>query len=326
MKIALVYNLNREKYAYEVEFDSLYTIKALAKVLSKFHTLKLIEGTLNFPKWTDELIKYRPDVIFNIAEGFLGPAREAFYPALYEQLKMKYSGPNATNLILCHNKYLTKKLLKIASLPVPNGELVCQPDDLISIISKIKFPSIVKLNSEGSSIGLSSNSIVKTHQELREQVNKLWKKYHRDLLIEQYISGIDISMAFVEGIGIIGPVQVVYPDSNVVYDFSLKTTYDKMVTIQKPKSLTVNTINKLKLISEQIVKTFDIIGYAKIDYRIDNNNMYVLEVNGQVSFHPKGEFVTCAKVSGYSFERLILHIAEYPLKMNYNQTMIEDKL
>ena len=44
-----------------------------------------------------------------------------------------------------------------------------------------------------------------------------------------------------------------------------------------------------------------------------------LEVNSQVSFHPEGEFITCAKKDGYEFNEVINHlIAEEVTTMMHN--------
>ena len=36
----------------------------------------------------------------------------------------------------------------------------------------------------------------------------------------------------------------------------------------------------------------------------------MIEVNSQVSFNPTGEFITCAKTDGYSFDDIINYIVE----------------
>ena len=52
----------------------------------------------------------------------------------------------------------------------------------------------------------------------------------------------------------------------------------------------------LNHIFSKIFKTDNIaLTFWKIDFRIKENNFYLIEVNSQVSFHPEGEFITCAK-------------------------------
>ena len=87
-KIALLYNLNRNQFEYETEFDSELTIDSICKTLSKEYEIKRIEADKNF-KWINLLLEYSPDLVFNICEGYYGPARESVYAAILEQFQIK---------------------------------------------------------------------------------------------------------------------------------------------------------------------------------------------------------------------------------------------
>ena len=50
-----------------------------------------------------------PDLIFNTAEGHKGKTREAFYPALFEELGVPYTGSDAYTLCVTLDKQLTKR-------------------------------------------------------------------------------------------------------------------------------------------------------------------------------------------------------------------------
>ena len=54
---------------------------------------------------------FAPDLIFNTAEGRRGRAREAFYPALFEELGFPYTGSDAYVLTVTLDKWLTKLVL-----------------------------------------------------------------------------------------------------------------------------------------------------------------------------------------------------------------------
>ena len=79
---------------------------------------------------------------------------------------------------------------------------------------------------------------------------------------------------------------------------------------------------ELKDIVNIIVKRLDIKGYAKIDFRVKEDKYYLIEVNSQVSFHPNGEFITCAKTGGYTFDKIILFIVKNALKNNIKSNSI----
>lgn len=316
-KIAMLFNLNRHQYEYETEFDSELTIESIYNVLCKKYEVKKIEADKDF-KWINEVNQYKPDLIFNICEGYNGPARESVYGAILEQFKYNYSGPDSTNLLMCHNKFLVKNLLK-DYIDCPKGYSVCDERE-IELLKNIQFPVIVKLNSEGSSMGMDEKSIVYSYNELKSQVLFLLKKYDRNVLVEEYIEGQDLSMIYVEGIGALGPC-IVNCDSEF-YDYEMKTIKDDTVDIQ-----TVNgEYNKLKNIVLTIAKILDIKGYAKIDFRRKEDKYYLIEVNSQVSFHPNGEFVTCAKTDGYTFDDIINFIVEKALEMDNKKNSIGYKV
>ena len=302
-KIAILYNLNRHQFDYETEFDSPLTIESIYNSLKDKYEVKLIEAVKDF-SWINEIVKFNPKLVFNICEGFNGPARESVYAAILEQLNYNYSGPDSTNLLMCHNKILIKRLLE-DTLLAPKGYCVRCLEELNKI--NLKFPSIVKLNSEGSSLGMSEKSIVHNFDELLEQVEDMIRRFNRGVLIEEFIEGQDISMVFVEGVGALGPCCVECDAS--FYDYDMKSIKDDTVDIKELKG----NYKELKNIVEYIAKKLDIKGYAKLDFRVKDGEYYLIEVNSQVSFHPEGEFITCCKTDGYSFKQIINHIVQHAL-------------
>ena len=303
-KVAILFNLNRYQFEYEAEFDSELTIDSIYKVLSKKYEVKKIEADKEF-KWIGELNQYQPNLVFNVCEGYNGPARESVYGAILEQFKYNYTGPDSTNLLMCHNKFLVKNLLK-NYIDCPKGYSVCEEKD-IDLLRNIRFPAIVKLNSEGSSMGMDEKSIVNSYGELKNQVLSLIQRYDRNVLVEEYVDGQDLSMIYIEGIGALGPC-IVNCDSEF-YDYEMKTINDDAVDIQT----TTGEFDALKNIVLTIAEKLDIKGYAKIDFRKKDDKYYLIEVNSQVSFHPIGEFITCAKTDGYSFDYIINYIVERAL-------------
>ena len=192
---------------------------------------------------------------------------------------------------------------------VPFGYAINKTSDLDKIIIK-KYPVIIKLNSEGSSMGLSEKSIANNKEELKKQVEWLLNLYKRNVIIEEYIEGQDISMSYVEGIGALGPCII---DCNsIFYDYEMKTIKDSEVNIRPANQ----DYKELKDIVEQIAKKLDIKGYAKLDFRMCKGKYYLIEVNSQVSFHPMGEFITCAKKENLDFDYIVNFIIEKAFQRN----------
>ena len=219
---------------------------------------------------------------------------------------------------MCHNKFLVKNLLN-DYVDCPKGFSICEIKD-IELLKDIKYPVIVKLNSEGSSMGMDDKSIVNSYAELKKQVLYLFNKYNRNILVEEYIEGQDISMIYVEGIGALGPC-IVNCDSEF-YDYEMKTIKDDTVDIK----ILDGEFASLKNIVLLIAKKLDIKGYSKIDFRKKDDKFYLIEVNSQVSFHPMGEFITCAKKDGYSFDNIINFIVEKALETDKKKNSIGYKV
>ena len=312
-KIILLYNLNRHQFDYETEFDSVYTIDSIYNSLKDNYKIIKIEADKEF-NWIKKVNDFNPDLIFNICEGYNGPARESVYAAIIEQYKYNYSGPDSTNLLVCHNKYLSKNILKNDIL-VPFGYVIENKKEIFNLDIK-HYPCIVKFNSEGSSLGMTSKSVVNNFQELEEQVNRLFNQYNKNVLIEEYIDGKDISMIYVEGIGVLGPCEV--KCDSIFYDYEMKSEKDDTVEITTMDG----NYDELKKIVSLIAKKLDIKGYAKLDFRVKDNQFYLIEVNAQVSFHPEGEFITCAKKDGYTFDEIINHIVNYAIKQGFKENSV----
>lgn len=305
-KIVILFNLNRHQFEYETEFDSEYTIDSIYSALCDKYDVYKLEADKDF-EWIKRLKKINPELVFNVCEGFNGPARESVYGAILEQLKINYSGPDSTNLLMCHNKYLVKNILRNSFL-VPFGYTITNKKEIELLKNEnIEYPVIVKLNSEGSSMGMTKDSIVYNYDDLHKEVCKLLDKYDRTVLIEQYISGEDISMIYVEGLGALGPC-IVNCDSEF-YDYEMKSIKDDTVDI---KTLD-GKFSDLKDTVCKMANKLDIKGYAKLDFRLHDDKCYLIEINSQVSFHPEGEFITCAKKDGYEFNDIVCYIVSRAL-------------
>lgn len=312
MKIALLYNLNRGVTEHDAEFDSQGTIDKIVECLTASrHVVELVEATRDLVSWIIKLDYVKPDLVFNIAEGFVGAARESVHAAILEQLGMDYSGPGSTELLVCHNKAIAKRLLEQSGVKMAKDYVISNTDDLEALsLYALPFPLIVKLNSEGSSLGMDDKCIVEDFESLRCQVVKVLDKYGTNIIVEQYIRGRDLSTNFVEGIGVCPPVEYIYPEGQI-YDYRLKTSANHVIEVATP-SLDSATESRIMKDTGVVAKVFDLNGYGRADFRLsEDNELYFLEMNAQVSFHPIGAFVLSAARAGYNMQQLLEHIVRH---------------
>src|SRR5205807_9020577 len=70
-----------------------------------------------------------PELIFNTAEGRRGRFREAFYPALFDELGFPYTGSDAWVLAVTLDKSLTKLMLSEHGVISPRGQFIDRSEE-----------------------------------------------------------------------------------------------------------------------------------------------------------------------------------------------------
>src|SRR6267154_2421823 len=129
MRIAFTHNLRLTDSEEEAEFDTVETVDAIAEGLrAGGHDVEKIEVTGPASHLAARIVSIGPDLIFNTAEGRRGRAREAFYPALFEELGFPYTGSDAYVLMVTLDKWLTKLVLAQQGVDCPRGKLVTAAD------------------------------------------------------------------------------------------------------------------------------------------------------------------------------------------------------
>lgn len=167
------------------EFDSPHTIDVIQHALAVHgHEVLLIEAD---EEAYERLRTSQIDMVFNIAEGKRGEDREAQIPAILEMLGIPYTGSGPLTLALCLHKGKTKEILAWHGIPTPPFHVMSRPD--APLPPTLRFPVIVKLLHEGSSMGLSYASVVTSPQALAERVAYLTQTYAQPALVEAFIDG-----------------------------------------------------------------------------------------------------------------------------------------
>jgi D-alanine-D-alanine ligase len=187
MNVALAYNVKKNKPStdlkeqVDLEFDSVSVIEGIGDALKSLgHTVFLVEADENTFLKLKEL-KGQIDIVFNIAEGLWGDARESQVPLFCEVLKIPYTHSGPTTHAIKLDKEFTKYVLKGAGIANVPGDS--------------NFPLIVKPNREGSSKGIMDKNVVRNKEELDKQIKELSKTFDGDILVEEYIEGREFTVA-----------------------------------------------------------------------------------------------------------------------------------
>lgn len=320
MRIALTHNLRLSDAEEEAEFDTEETVKALAGAIERLgHRLERFEVSGPASRTVARLEAYTPDLIFNTAEGRRGRFREAFFPALFDELGFPYTGSDAYALAVTLDKQLTKLILKQHGIRTPGWQFIEVASELVP--ENLHFPVIVKPNFEGSSKGITQDSIAESVAEVRQKVEQALDKYPAGVLVEEYIAGRDLTVPFLAAVGndfggVLAPVEYVIDPGYQgrrysIYDYDLKTKHDKAVSVRAPAQIPEEMAAQIRKMAQKIFRVLDCRDLGRIDFRLSDAGVpFFLEINALPSLEPGAGIYLAAALEGLHFDGVIGSVIE----------------
>ena len=275
-----------------------------------------IDGT---PECLRALTQLKPDLIFNLVESFgEDNTKEPHVAAYYDLLDLPYTGSGPRGLTLAMDKAVAKKILGFHNVASPKfavfwrGRLDWDAHD-------VDFPVIVKPLREDGSIGIGFNALVANIKELMERIDELTREFNGPVLIEQYIDGREIY------IGVIGnsppetlpaveldlshlpPGTPRIAGTEVKWNEGTRAYRGSKVVIPKLPTAVRETMERYALTAFQTLGLRD---YARIDFRLAKDTVYLIEVNPNPYLHSGAEFVRGARAAGRTQRDVIAEIVE----------------
>ncbi|MBI4420100.1 MAG: D-alanine--D-alanine ligase [Gemmatimonadetes bacterium] len=175
-----------------MDWDEPTTIQAVAEGLRPFGDVVLLEAVDDFAA---RLAGARVDLLFNMAEGFSGPSREAQVPAMAEFLGIRYTGSDPLTLAIALHKARTKEILSYRRIPTAPFVLVESAADLPTLRRARIYPAFLKPVWEGSSKGISQANYVETPRAAQDRAEYLLRTYRQPVLVEAYLPGDELTVA-----------------------------------------------------------------------------------------------------------------------------------
>jgi len=285
------------------------------------------------------LPKYHPDICFNICEGHFGDSREAQVPAILEMMRIPYTGSRVLTLAMALDKPMTKRILWWHELPTPAFQEFDRADEALN--DDLSFPLFVKPSREGTSMGVSLKSIVKTEEELYEQVEFIIEKYKQPALVEQYIEGREVTVGMLgnligpvarrlphpynspriqSGLHFLPPMEVdlkPYLLTDAVYSNRLKVALADKIDYLCPAPLDEDMVDEINWLAAAVFRVMDAKDVSRVDFRLDVNNNwkpYILEINPLPGLAPEiSDLVIEAKAEGITHAELVHMILDAAL-------------
>lgn len=319
MKIAYTFNLRLSNAEDEAEFDAPETVDAVAAALAGGgHLVERIDAACPVAELCARLAACAPDLVFNTAEGRRGPAREAFFPALFDELGLPYTGSDAHVLTLTLDKWLTKMVLASVGIDTPRARFV-KPEDLRrngeAAAMGLAFPVIVKPNFEGSSKGIAEDAVATHPSALGGLLAQALRAYPSGVLVEEFVAGTDVTVPYVEGTrdGVLEPVEVIIAPEDQgrmnLFDFRLKNQEPGRVQFRCPSDLPRDVVARLKAVTRLAVRTLRLRDVARVDFRVaEDGRLHLLEANALPSLARDGSLLAAAAREGLTFDETIAEV------------------
>lgn len=295
MKVGLTYDLRSEYLAMgygedeTAEFDRDDTIVAIENALECLgiepervgHVKKLMERLLRGDRW---------DMVFNIAEGLCGIAREAQVPTVLDIYEIPYTFSDPLILSLALHKGMTKQIVKASGYPTPDFCIIEKMEDATEV--KFDPPYFVKPIAEGTSKGITQDSIVRTKEHLALTCENLITQYNQPVLVEQYLPGREFTIGILgtgEASEVLGTLEVILLEGaeKGVYSYTNKEHCEELVEYRLAQPGNDNTVHAAESIALGIWRTLGCRDAGRIDIRCDESGRpSFLEVNPLAGLHP----------------------------------------
>ncbi|HUM96802.1 MAG TPA: SET domain-containing protein-lysine N-methyltransferase [Chitinophagaceae bacterium] len=232
-------------------------------------------------KQLKDLSKEGFDIFINLCEAYLEwevPGMDVIHSL--DLLKLPYTGPTAK--LYDPPKELMKYVAYCEGVKTPGYVLINHIQDIDDAVKQLKFPLFVKPAKAGDSLGVDENSFVETKEQLQQKCDSILNEFG-SLLVEEYIAGKEFTVLVAanedgQSCKIFRPVEYRFPEGHSFKTYALKTAElhpDCNLPCQDEA-----LEKQLKTATEKIFNGFNGLGYARLDFRVnEKNELYFLEIN-----------------------------------------------
>ena len=262
------------------------------------YSVTTIDVPHNMCALTSELVKAKPDIVFNALHGRYG--EDGCIQGLLDMMALPYTNSGRLASTLAMDKNVAKKLFAAAGLPIAHN-IIVTPDEL-KAGDPLPRPYVIKPVNEGSAIGVY---IIKEGDDLPSQHELAFYK-GRPIMVETFIPGREITVANL-GERALAVTEITTQQS--FYDYEAKYAEGGSVHIL-PALLSESVYGQILDISLAAHQTLGCRGVTRTDLRLDNDEIYLLEINTQPGLTPTSLVPEQAAHIGMTFEDLVNWMVE----------------
>jgi len=221
------------------------------------------------------------DIYINLCEGYL----EWKVPSIdvitsLDLLDLPYTGPTAN--LYDPTKAIMKYLAFCESVKTPAHIVIESKEEIDMLPGNLQFPLFVKPAKAGDSLGVDDQSKANNIEDLKKKVLSILDEFG-SALVEEYIDGREFTVLVCgnedgKTCTSFKPVEYIFPEGFTFKTYVLKTSElhpNANIGVEDKELAT-----QLKSIAEQVFLSFNGVGYARMDFRMNNKGeLFFLEIN-----------------------------------------------
>lgn len=298
------------------ELDVLDQVVAVEKALDELglaHEREWVD--INLQKLVDKLQSEPGGIAFNLVEGLNNNGGLVYFvPALLESINYPVTGNPSDALFLTTQKPLAKKRMYSMGIPTPHWWAADHP-----FVPDMDKQYMVKPSREDASVGIQDENVFSGSNP--DILKTFYNRWGYQFFIEEFIPGREFNLSILggpKGPEVLSPAEILFQNfpagKPTIVGYAAKwneTTFEYQNTVrtfQFPESDQI-LLEELKNICLKCWSAFNLRGYARVDFRIDqNNHPYVLEINANPCIAPDSGFYQAALQNGYSFTEVVQRI------------------
>lgn len=280
-----------------------------------------------------EIMDLKPDLAFIVLHGLGG--EDGRFQGFLDSVGIAHTGSSVEASALTMNKAYTQSILRDQGFRVPDFMVISKKNYqekgfdffLKEVKEKIGFPCLVKAPSQGSSLGIYFINKETKEKSLVEQLRIGMEeafKLEDMILVEKMIApSTEITVAVLGNSRAISLPTIEITTVTGYYDYETKYT-EGMCQHIIPARLPLKVREKARKIAEEAYELFRCSGFARIDFMVQDEEPYIIDINTIPGFTKMSLVPDTAQHVGISFNQLVEFIKdmalgeEFPLELYTN--------
>jgi D-alanine-D-alanine ligase len=281
LSVAVIYNMVDDPSRVDISSVVGSVSELQQTLLALGHRVHLLRVDQGVGRFVDALEALRPDVVFNLCEGYREwSAGEACVAGLLELLGIPYTGSDPVALAIALDKPLSKQLFIAGHVSTPRFAVY---RDMPAGLPSLTFPVILKLASEDASIGMTPANVTTNAASFRTRLQQLLEQYRARVLVEEFIDGREFTVAVFDGQPILVE-EIEFQVEPRLVGFRAKWAaespeYRGTVPVFAP-AITKTQRDEMMALAVRVCELIGVRDYGRVDFRMNaQGRVYVLEVN-----------------------------------------------